>query len=280
MLSKKEYLIKFLENNNTFICPLCKENLRQKSSSLVCCNNHTFDYTKKGSINLIKANNYKASNIYTKELFINRRNFINNNFYKDVYLKVAEILNNFAGNKQVSILDVGCGEGTHSMKILELLKFTYLYYGFDYSLDGVNLATDYNGNNKVFFQASVVNIPLKDNSIDIIIDFLSPHNYQEYKRVLKKNGIIIKVSPGSSYLLELRKAMNIGIYEKETQVYNNILNKFSAVCNYKLKKSFELDEEQTLQLVHMTPMQKLREDIIIKNITIDLNIYVLKVKDN
>ena len=30
----------------------------------------------------------------------------------------------------------------------------------------------------------------------------------------------------------------------------------------------------------MTPMQKLREDIIIKNITIDLNINVLKVKDN
>lgn len=90
------------------------------------------------------------------------------------------------------------------MKILELLKFTYLYYGFDYSLDGVNLAADYNGNNKVFFQASVVNILLKDT--------------------------------GSSYLLELRKTMNIGLYEKETQVYNNILNKFSAVCNYKVKK--------------------------------------------
>lgn len=30
MLSKKEYLIKFLENNNTFIWPLCKENLQQK----------------------------------------------------------------------------------------------------------------------------------------------------------------------------------------------------------------------------------------------------------
>lgn len=28
MLSKREYLIKFLENNNTFICPLCKENLK------------------------------------------------------------------------------------------------------------------------------------------------------------------------------------------------------------------------------------------------------------
>ena len=58
--------------------------MKTNNSSLVCCNNHTFDYTKKGSINLIKANNYKASNIYTKELFINRRNFINNNFYKEI----------------------------------------------------------------------------------------------------------------------------------------------------------------------------------------------------
>ena len=63
-------------------------------------------------------------------------------------------------------------------------------------------------------------------------------------------------------------------------MYNNILNKFSSVCNYKVKKCFELNQEQTLQLIHMTPMQKLREDIIIKNITIDLNIYVLKIKDN
>lgn len=43
--------------------------------------------------------------------------------------------------------------------------------------------------------ADLNNIPLKDESIDIILNILSPSNESEMSRLLKKDGIIIKVTP-------------------------------------------------------------------------------------
>lgn len=277
MLKKRDYLLNFLNLYNIFICPICHKELNNENNALRCENNHTFDYTAKGTINLIKTSNYKSSPIYNKELFYNRRSFIKNNFYYDVYVEINKILNN-TNYSSMSILDVGCGESTHSMLILEHFKKNYIYYGFDYSSDAINIASDYISDNNVFFKASVDNIPIKDNSIDVILDFLSPYNEKEFHRVLKKDGIIIKISPSSNYLKELRTIANLGEYQKEKEVYNTIENRFEVLDKKTICKTFSINKEQSIQLIKMTPMNNLSEKIELNKITIDLNIYVLKVK--
>ena len=144
MKSKKEQGLDFIKNNiNNFICPYCKNSLVLNETSLKCPNNHTFDLTKKGTINFITSPKIKESKIYNEKLFTCRRKFIQKGYYEEVYNIIAETINSLNLNN-LSILDLGCGEGTHTINILNKVKSNYNYYAFDYSKSAINLASDYN----------------------------------------------------------------------------------------------------------------------------------------
>ena len=273
MQSKKEICINYLSKNPFFICPYCHESLVLNDNNLKCINNHNFDIGKKGELFLLKTGSYKESSIYNKKLFLNRREFIKNNFYKNIYDIVSNIINQFSNN-EIIILDLGCGEGIHSKKIQEQITTKNNLIGIDISKSAINLATDYISNNNIYIVGDTNNLPVNNNSIDVVIDFLSPFNTSELKRVLKDHGIIIKISPGVNYLKELKNKE----YVKESEVKNNIEKNFNIFHSYKFEGSFELNKEQLNNLINMTPVsnEKLYNDI--KNITIDLNIYVLTKK--
>lgn len=94
MKSKKEQGLTFIKNNiNNFICPYCKNSLELNVTSLKCHNNHTFDLTKKGTINFISSTKIKESKIYNEKLFTCRRKFIQKEYYEEVYNIIAETIN-------------------------------------------------------------------------------------------------------------------------------------------------------------------------------------------
>lgn len=186
MQSKKEVGLNFIKKFYTdFICPYCKEKMYFAGESLKCTNKHTFDITKKGTINFIISPKIKESKIYNEKLFVCRRKFIENGYYADVYELIANEINDL-NLDDITILDLGCGEGIHSMNILGKIKSNYKYFGFDYSKCAINLASDYNSSNRFYFNGDVNNIPIASDSIDVIIDFLSPYSESEVKRVVKK----------------------------------------------------------------------------------------------
>ena len=186
MQSKKEVGLNFIKKFYTdFICPYCKEKMYFAGESLKCTNKHTFDITKKGTINFIISPKIKESKIYNEKLFNCRRKFIENGYYADVYELIANEINDL-NLDDIKILDLGCGEGIHSINILNKIKNCYRYFGFDYSKCAINLASDYNSSNRFYFNGDVNNIPIASDSMDVIIDFLSPYSESEIKRVLKK----------------------------------------------------------------------------------------------
>lgn len=273
-MKKKEYFYNFVRDYNYFICPICHEKLTLSVSSLKCNNGHNFDISSKGTVNLINTCKYKRSEIYNKDLFLNRRAFILNDFYSEVYDIISEVINGNKLNKVV--LDAGCGEASHGIGTLKRLHENTLFLGFDYSKDAIDLASDYYVNKRVFFEASVDNIPLMTSSVDVIIDFLSPFNMSEFKRILKSGGVIIKVSPAKEYLKELRKNMKIDNYSKEDEIFNNINDKFLVEKIIKYKKKFKIDFKLFDNLMKMTPMKFDKKIDKVDDITIDLNIYVLR----
>ena len=273
MKSKFEMSEDFLKNDNNLFYPICCERLLFLDKSLKC-NKHNFDVSKKGTINLVYSKHYKDSKIYNYELFKNRREFILKGFYDKLYKCVSNILNNKFSSK-CTILDLGCGEGSHSKFILDLLKFNYRYYGFDYAKEAIKLASDYVDNNRFYFLGDVNNVPIKDKSIDIILDILSPFNEKEVKRVIKDDGIFIKVSPGENYLKELRDVLGMKSYNNADEIFNNLQKKFSKIDKYNLNYKTQINEDNFQNLVKMTPAQK-NSSSVIDFVTIDLNVYVIK----
>ena len=278
MLEKKSSMAirLFEKNENNFICPICNGNLKASSGSVVCENNHTFNVSKKGSLVLYKTSKLKNDKIYTKALFENRRKFILEGFYKKVHQLIAKEINLYAPK---IILDMGCGEGTHDIIIKRQILDNPLFLGIDLSKEGIDLSNDYLNENFIGLVSDLNNLPLKEKSIDLILNILSPSNESEMNRVLSDNGIIIKVTPKKEYLQEIREALKLSDYKNEITMNNNIIDNYQIIDKLELNDTYELSKESLKYLSEMTPLMANQKSIPnISEITIALNIYVLKPK--
>lgn len=47
-----------------------------------------------------------------------------------------------------------------------------------------------------------------------MLDVLTPANYDEFRRVLSPDGVLLKVYPGQDYLREIRAARGMSAYEE------------------------------------------------------------------
>lgn len=270
----------FTDNISLFICPLCYEQLNLNNNSLTCINNHNFDISKKGTVSLYKTSKLKDNELYSANLFYNRRLFIQHGFYQ----KMNDIIIDIIKKKfqKPIILDLGCGEGTFGYNIKKEIENSFIL-GIDLSKAGISLASDYLPYNYLPLLADLNNIPMKDNSCDVIIDILSPINKNEVHRILKDNGIIIKVTPKKEYLQELRNMLEIKEYENETVIENNILNNYTVENKFEINETVKLTTETLSNLIEMTPLTKHKtsnnSNNKINKITIALNIYILKKKE-
>lgn len=278
-MKKIEYAVQhFNDLKGIIICPYCKKTLKTVNNSLICCNNHTFDISKKGSVVLYKTSKLKNDRIYDNDLFINRRNFIKCGFYDKLHDKISEIIKEY---NVKTILDMGSGEGTHDYRIINRLnKNDIKLIGIDLSKDGIDLSNDFIDNNYIGIVGDLNQLPIRDNKIDLIMNILSPSNESEMSRVLKKNGIIIKVTPKKEYLYELRKELNIKDYENENIIDGNIKLKYDVLEKYEVIETHPIDKETLTYLNKMTPLlNNIDSNPSINEITIALNIYVLRIKD-
>lgn len=280
LLKKIDYAIKNLNLiKSLLICPICSNNLIVKNNSLVCSNNHTFNISKKGTVILYKTSKIKKNKIYNNKLFENRIKFINAGYYDKLYKELVNIIKQY---KIKIVLDMGSGDGTHDINILKELNDRNIFIiGADLSKAGVDLSNNYVDNNFIGIMADLNYLPLKDKSIDLILNILSPSNEEEMNRIIKKDGLVIKVTPKTEYLKELRTALGIKDYENESIIDKNIRQKYIVVDKKEIIDTYQIANEQINYLFNMTPLtNNIRKIPKIKFITIALNIYILKVKND
>ncbi len=278
-MKKIDYAKQNLNDIHTIIsCPFCFASVVIKNNSIICSNNHTFDISKKGTVIFYRTSKLKKNKIYDNNLFINRRKFINCGFYDELHSEISKIIAQYNAK---TILDMGSGEGTHDIKIIKRLNNKSIkLIGLDLAKDGIDLANDFISNNYIGIVGDLNQLPFKDNTIDLILNILSPANEKEMSRVLKREGIIIKITPKTEYLCELRKALKIKNYENESIINNNIKEKYDVLIKKEIINTYSIDNENLKYLINMTPLMNNINDIPnIKSITIALNIYVLRIKN-
>jgi len=238
-------------------CPICKTRFTDCIKYITCERNHGFDFSNSGYLNLLRRS---KNAIYDKSLFNARKQIIKNGFFEGVeQLIINTIIERYQQNERLTILDMGCGDGAIFLNILSALKQVGLKYnaiGIDNSKDGVTIASR-SDKSVMWLVSDIANVPIIENSIDVILNTLSPANYGEFNRLLKDDGIIIKTVPNNEYLTELRQAIHLTDYSNKDVVSlfsENTLNHKKIKVNYQKKLS---DEEQKL-VFEMTPLtQKL-----------------------
>ena len=238
---------------SAFACPICQENLTLVESSLKCENRHSFDLAKFGYVNL--APQIKQSANYDKENFQNRQQILEAGFYQAILDAVSDLLASSKTTK--TILDIGCGEGFYSRKLQERHP-DKTFYAFDISKDSVQIAAKIEPNWAVnWFVGDLARLPIKDTSMDILLDIFSPANYGEFRRVLSKDGILIKVIPTKNHLKEIRQKVQDQLTNKDysnQDIKNHFQNNFTILSSKTASLTKPITAEQLQALLSMTPL--------------------------
>ena len=236
-----------------FACPICQENLTLVESSLKCNNRHSFDLAKFGYVNL--APQIKQSANYDKENFQNRQQILEAGFYQTILETISDLLARLETAK--TILDVGCGEGFYSRKLQESHS-DKTFYAFDISKDSVQIAAKSKPNWAVnWFVGDLAHLPIKDTSMDILLDIFSPANYGEFRRVLSKDGILIKVIPTENHLKEIRQKVQDQLTNKDysnQDIKNHFQEHFTILSSQTASLTKTITAEQLQALRSMTPL--------------------------
>lgn len=236
-----------------FACPICQENLTLLENSLKCNNRHSFDLAKFGYVNL--APQIKQSANYDKENFQNRQQILEAGFYQAILEAVSDLL--ASSKTATTILDIGCGEGFYSRKLQENHP-EKTFYAFDISKDSVQIAAKSEPNWAVnWFVGDLARLPIKDASMDILLDIFSPANYGEFRRVLSKDGILIKVIPTENHLKEIRQRVQDQLTNKDysnQDIKNHFQEHFTILSSQTASLTKTITAEQLQALLSMTPL--------------------------
>ncbi|CAG6230932.1 23S_rRNA m1G745 methyltransferase [Streptococcus pneumoniae] len=236
-----------------FACPICQENLTLLETNFKCCNRHSFDLAKFGYVNL--APQIKQSANYDKENFQNRQQILEAGFYQAILDAVSDLL--ASSKTTTTILDIGCGEGFYSRKLQESHS-EKTFYAFDISKDSVQIAAKSEPNWAVnWFVGDLARLPIKDANMDILLDIFSPANYGEFRRVLSKDGILIKVIPTENHLKEIRQRVQDQLTNKEysnQDIKEHFQEPFTILSSQTASLTKTITAEQLQALLSMTPL--------------------------
>ena len=245
--------LKRFETAKLFSCPFCQQALFLSENSLKCKNKHSFDLAKFGYVNL--APKVKQSKDYDKSNFQNRQLILEAGFYQPILKKLLEILSSLSQHD--NLLDIGCGEGYYARNLQAQLPAKHIY-AFDLSKESIQLAAKSDHSLTVsWFVGDLAHIPIQDASMNVILDIFSPANYQEFQRVLRKNGLLIKVIPSSQHLQEIRSIVAEQLTNtnySNHKIIEHFEEAFTITNSYDVAATFNLRENEKVALLHMTPL--------------------------
>lgn len=234
-----------------FICPVCKENLTDLEKLYKCPNGHCFDKSKFGYVNLLQSQKSSAKRHGDDRMMVRaRRDFLNSGAYSFLLDLLCDICCELLPDG-AKVLDAGCGEGYYSAGIKAFSNQNIEIYGVDISKD----ALEFFGKRKCSIScavASVFELPFADESADAVLNIFSPEADNEFFRVLKKGGYLIRVIPCEGHLLGLKSAIYAKPYLNEMPPVE--IRGFKCVRTKQIKEKLCLDSGEMIQnLFKMTP---------------------------
>ena len=170
-------------------CPICSGSFHHQGNSLICEKGHCYDIARQGHVNFVP--NAKSS-FYRKELFESRAAAFEAGVFRPVIDAISDTLRRYVSQECPVIADAGCGEGYYLRSICPGKSMNRI--GFDLAKEAILLAAK-SDKRATYFVADLGAIPLTDGCCDAVLDVFTPANYAQFGRILKKDGVLIKLAP-------------------------------------------------------------------------------------
>ncbi len=238
-----------------FNCPLCGKSLFKEEQVLKCEKGHSFDISAEGYTHLLPPNKMHSKVPGdSKEMAASRSEFLDRGYYAPLLQCLTETVLKLCDGEAPAILDCGCGEGYYTSSIAKAVKNRFAkakIAGFDISRPSVKRAAK-RGSEAEYAVASVFEIPVADESFDILLNVFSPLSIKEYNRVLKSGGYYVYVVPAARHLWQLKAAIYDTPYENKEE--NTPYEDFEHVEKIPVRYSVLIENQKDIfSLFQMTP---------------------------
>ena len=244
--------------DSCFCCPVCGGALEINNAAYCCVNNHSFDISKYGTVNLLmsQASSYKRHG--DDNLMVGaRQRFLNGGYYEPLANLIAEIAAEHAKSickNDILLCDVGCGEGYYTDYVSRRLSSVgknAVVSGIDISKQAARYAKR-RINHGEFAVASAFKLPYTNNCCDIMLNIFAPYSAAELYRCLCGDGVIIRAFARKNHLLGLKKAIYDTI--RNDDVDDISLNGFECVQSSNLEYEITVNGNPIIgDLFKMTP---------------------------
>ena len=181
----------------------CREPLAREEGRVVCPRGHSFDVARTGYINLLQPQDRRSPNPGdTARAVAARRAFFDSGVTKPL---VDEIVGLLDPDTTASVLDAGCGEGHHLAAICE--RFGSSGSGVDISVPAIEAAARRHPDPSWIVANADRFIPYADATFTAVTSITARMNSDEFRRVLRADGVLLVAIPAPDDLLELREAI-------------------------------------------------------------------------
>ena len=272
---------RFYEHAALLACPLCRAPLAPlPPAALGCERGHCFNLSNRGYASF--APNTKPSK-YDRALFESRRAVFEAGFYQPVVDALAAQVARIVPDHP-TVADIGCGDGYYSLRLSERVPGTYA--ALDRVRDAVALGAR-GGNGVLWCVGDLARLPLREGSIDVLLDVLTPANYAEFLRVLAPSGALVKVIPGADYLRQIRTLLGGRLHAQtytEERVRSYLRGHMRLEDEQRLTYTLPLTPALAAHFLRMTPMTlgvvvASRDASALTEITVDLFILTARAKN-
>ncbi len=265
-------------------CPICRLPLVRELKSWRCSNAHSFDCASEGYVNLLLPNQKSSQNPGDNKLMINaRREFLDRHYYSPLIQRITRLVDSHSNLASLCLHDAGCGEGyyTHGVSnALTELNYAVEVSGHDISKWAIaKAAKKYPAIN--FAVASSFAIPKSNQSVDLLLQIFAPAKDEEVRRILRQEGLWLRVTPGPDHLFELKQELYAEAAHHEVDVRSP--EGFEPLIQDSLRFELALNETSSREnLLMMTPFywsaqENERQEAILQlgTVTADFNLTVL-----
>lgn len=262
-------------------CPRCGDTFTLTDQSLVCQRGHCYDLSRRGYVNLAPAHDQSGEK-YDGALFESRRLVLEGGLYEPVLEAVCALL---PDGRPFTLLDIGCGEGYYARQIAGRFPLSRVL-GVDLSRDAITAAARVPGR-EAWLVADLKHLPLAPQSADIVLDVLTPADYEAFGRVLKPDGLLIKAVPGADYLREIRQAVSPwlrgGAAYDNARVLEHLRAHAHVVSENEVRVTRPLTPELSRAFARMTPMtfsvpQEALDALTFPSITIHMHVLACRMR--
>lgn len=228
-------------------CPICTGALERDGKQWRCGNGHCFDVARQGYVNLLPVQHkHSRQPGDTREQVLARRAFLESGAYAPIVEAVREAALRYARGP---VLDVGCGEGYYAVQVAQALQTELV--GLDISKEAVRCAAG-KYKNAQWICGTAAHLPLEDESVGLLMSMFALTMPEEFRRVLKQDGVFIQVLAAEDHLLGLKSIIYPEVFRQEKNTAPELPG-FELAERIPVAFAFTAEGEQVGNLLSMTP---------------------------